>query len=36
MDGDDSKIYLPSLNKDDRDDLVKIINEAIGMKPMSD
>jgi len=33
MEGDDVKIYLTSLNKDDRDDLVKIINEAIGQKP---
>ena len=32
-DGNVSKIYLGSLNKDDRDDLEKIINEAIGQKP---
>ncbi|TFH49406.1 MAG: hypothetical protein E4G92_01935 [Bacteroidia bacterium] len=33
IEGDGVKIYLSSLNKDDRDDLAKIINEAIGLKP---
>lgn len=32
-DGNVCKIYLGSLNKDDRDGLVKIINEAAGQNP---